>query len=626
MRRSVLILLLGALLMAAPLKASPLNDLVDYSKYGRAENTGTSQYKYVITDMAGLSQAAGTGIFPNDQVKNDDRYKELKKSNRLKGGRWEHIDSDDPEADFFIWATANEEPGVKLYFTAEALRHSGRLVAALKAYDAVLVHFPRSVCWAKDKSFVWYVGQAAIDKINIICRDHPELELRLVHADVDVRNGRDTNLKNDIITVNPGEFVRYTKADRERDRIDLSKTAVIQRRGKGKVQLVQYANGHWQMAVDGQPFMVKGVTYNATRIGQSPHNHTLANWQWADDNNNGRIDGPYDSWVDRNKNGKQDKDEPVTGDFQLMKDMGVNAIRVYEVCFSPEEVEGYWNKELLRDLYKNYGIKVIMGDFIGAYTIGSGADWNDGTDYKNPEECQRMKQIVREMVLQHKDEPYVLMWLLGNENNMAGTYTGVNASRTNAGDVPKEYALFLNDCAKMIHELDPNHPVAIGNVETNLLDFYAAYAPEIDIIGINSYRGADGFGHLWLEARRMFDRPVLITEYGCDAYNNRRSKPDEVSQALYHQGCWHDLAWNAAAGGGTGNAIGGVIFEWCDEWWKSLQDSPDNHSEFADCDMPFRDGCSNEEWYGVVSQGDGEDSPYLRQLRESYLLYQKMWK
>ena len=37
----------------------------------------------------------------------------------------------------------------------------------------------------------------------------------------------------------------------------------------------------------------------------------------------------------------------------------------------------------LRDLYKKYGIKVLICDPLGAYTVHSGADWVLGTDYSS---------------------------------------------------------------------------------------------------------------------------------------------------------------------------------------------------------------------------------------------------
>jgi streptogramin lyase len=40
---------------------------------------------------------------------------------------------------------------------------------------------------------------------------------------------------------------------------------------------------------------------------------------------------------------------------------------------------------------------------------------------------------------------------------------------------------------------------------------------------------------------------------------------------------------------------------------------------------PFPNGWSYEEWFGLCSQGDGKNSPFLRRLRKSYYVYQDLW-
>ena len=159
----------------------------------------------------------------------------------------------------------------------------------------------------------------------------------------------------------------------------------------------------------------------------------FSRWMLTDKDKDGVIDAPYKSWVDENNNGRRDDSEKAPGDFYLLKDMGVNAIRLYPdnhpiSQYDPTLV----NKPLLRELYQRFGIRVMIGDFLGAYTLGSGASWEKGTDYTDPEQCRLMKSVVRAKVMDLKDEPFVLMWILGNENNLPAGYMGVNASRTNA--------------------------------------------------------------------------------------------------------------------------------------------------------------------------------------------------
>jgi len=599
-------------------------DFVDYSKYGEFEGVGTEKYRYIIKDRNGLSEAVGEGIYPNyKDVRRDKEFQRLEGEKKLEGNHWAFINSGDPQIDFFAWTQAPEHPGVRQYFAAEALRQGGLIEHAIKAYYATIIHFPNSYCWSADHKFVWYIAPEALKKIRFLLREYPGLRIELEGAEVKIINGKDTDLTNDIVRMNPGRFVSV-KGDK-RDRVNLEELSIKLKRGKGKVCLIQFSNGHWQILVDDVPYTIKGISYLPTKVGDYPAGVCLNDWMFSDINKNGIIDSPYESWVDENGNNRRDKDEPVVGDFELLKAMGCNAIRIYHSKSNSEYIPEEYNKELLRDLFATYGILVIMGDFLGAYAIGSGANWDEGTDYRDREQKERMKRIVREMVLDHKDEPYVLMWLLGNENNMPSVKNQVNDTRTNASIYPKDYALFVNEVAEMIHELDPDHPVGIGNLGMDLIEYYAEYAPAIDILGTNAYWGESGFGDLWSRVREEFDRPVLITEYGCDSYCVRSTGLDEDGQAKYHLGNWKDIEYNLAGGFGVGNSIGGVIFEWLDEWWKSPSCSPKIHDTTRDVASAFPDGWSSEEWLGIVGQGDGSNSPFLRRLKKTYEAYKDIW-
>ena len=102
------------------------------------------------------------------------------------------------------------------------------------------------------------------------------------------------------------------------------------------------------------------------------------------------------------------------------------------------------------DLYSRFGIRVIMGNFLGAYTKGSNADWQSGTDYSDKTHRQNMKDSVRKMVEEFKDEPYILMWMLGNENDSVGMDGNSTVTKTNAPKNPKAYAQFVEEICQMI--------------------------------------------------------------------------------------------------------------------------------------------------------------------------------
>ena len=586
-------------------------DFVDYEKYGEFKNIGTKDYQYIIKDQEGLSAAVGEGIYPNTtSLRWDPEYKKAREEKRLEGSHWDFVQSPDLEAAFLKWATASEPQGVKLFYTGLILEKSGLIKHAIKCYYAIVVHFPGSVGWTYWHT-PWSVGQAAIAKINFILRNNPKLGYKLVDADIHIVNGYDNDVSNDTVIINPGKFVKgkWPKTPKSKPALELG-ISVKRQLGKGRVCLIQHETGDWQLIVDGKPYIIKGITYTPTKIGESPDEGTMTNWMEDDFNNNGKIDGPYDAFVDKNKNNLQDKNEPSIGDFKLMKEMGVNTIRLYHQPFKVD-------KEFLRGLYRNFGIRVIMGDFLGKYALGSGAPWYPGTDYNNEEHKKNMMESVTKMVLEFKDEPYILFWLLGNEN--------VYGFACNANKVPDAFFKFANEVAKQIKAIDPGHPVAICSGDVLFLDKFGRNCPDIDIFGSNAYRGDYGFGFLWRQVKKEADKPVFITEFGCPAYAEGKSLDDaEYLQAQYHSGAWGDIEYNMAFKPGAGNALGGVVFEWSDEWWKAYE--PSIHDTKGLFTGPFPDGFMHEEWLGVCSQGEGKLSPFLRQLRKSYFMYKKMWR
>ncbi|MBI4308862.1 MAG: tetratricopeptide repeat protein [Candidatus Omnitrophica bacterium] len=591
--------------------------VVDYRKYGKFLNEGAKDYHYQIDDQSQLAAAVGEGIYPNiTGIFKNPGYKKALQEGRLNGSHWDFVNTNDLEAAIYKWTMAQEPWGIRLFYMGIIFEKAKMYHEAIKAYQALIVHFPNTMAWTYWQT-PWYPGPAAIAQIRNIIRKHPELKIEFKGAKIHVLNSFDNDSSNDVITTTPGvlrEFSDEEYARLKEHPVDIKGPLgkPVKTLGKGRVRLVKYKNGHWQMLVKGRPFIIKGITYNPTKIGQSPDKGTVTNWMESDENHNGIIDAPYEAWLDKNHNNQQDSDEPSVGDFTLMKNMGVNTIRLYH---HPMKI----HKQFLRKMYKEHGFMVLMGDFLGKYAIGSGASWADGTDYENPAHQKKMMQTVKDMVLEFKNEPYVLMWLLGNENNY-----GV---ASNADKKPEAYYRFVNQVAKMIKVLDPHHPVAICNGDTLFLDKFAGFATDVDAYGANVYRGSYGFGSFWQQVAEAADRPAFITEYGAPAFGGAMMTYDEAKQAQaeYHEDNWLDIFYNSAGYiDGAGNAIGGVAFEWIDEWWKNYE--PSRHDTKADVVGPFPGGYYYEEWFGLMGQGDGKHSPFLREPRKVYDTYQKLWK
>ncbi|MDR2427270.1 MAG: hypothetical protein LBD46_08870 [Endomicrobium sp.] len=601
---------------------SGTEEWIDYEKYGEFKNLGTDKYKYVPNNFDGLRAASGEGIYPNTQsVYNSPEYKKFSYQNKLEGNKWNFVNTDDYQANFYKWAIEREEPGVKLYFTAAALDRAGHYKHAVKAYYACLVFFPKSIGYT-EYGTPWYIATVCIDRINYLTKKYPEIGVKLIGADITIDNTFDNDVKNDIFYINPGKLEPAHAKDFERKFGYPEKTGIKKIVGSGRVKLIQYNNDNFRLMVDDKPYVVKAISYAPNKIGLYPGVAGFNNnkdWSYDDYDKNGKIDGPYDAWVDANRNEKRDKNEKSVGDFALMKEMGVNSLRIYH----HRDI----NKQLLKEGYEKYGFMYLMGDFVGMYAVDSGASWKEGTNYADPKQRKNMLNNIKKMVEQYKDEPYILMWVLGNENNYSDIGDITTSSKVQYQ--PDTYYKFVNECAKLIKSLDPHQrPVAICNGDLYLLNYCVENVPDADIYGTNSYRGEQGFGSIWKDVKRFYNKAVLITEYGCPAYASGWSTGRiEAGQSSYHKGCWENIEDNmAGVEGGSGNSLGGVIFEWCDEWWKAQNLDPNVHDTTKQYGGGFLDGGGYEEWFGIVGIGEnGEDSTFKRQLRETYFMYRQLW-
>ena len=364
-------------------------------------------------------------------------------------------------------------------------------------------------------------------------------------------------------------------------------------------------SGHYQLMVERKPYFVRGVCYAPVAIGESHASNFM-----TDPRKPWLIDGP------------------------LMRDMGVNTIRLYH---PGDDLAAC--RQMVDELYALYGIRTIMGHSLGFWDYPP-------ANYTEPEFLEIVTEDVLAMVVALKDSPAVLFWNLGNENNYS--FDGrINPWSDAAIDAlpsfnekrlarARIYYTFVNELARKIKAIDPDHPVSLGNGETVGLDIAGQYCPDIDILGSIVYRGGS-FGNFFKEVKRKFDRPVVVTEFGCDAFNAVTQKEDQKNQAKFIRNQWVDLLRHVAGGTEDGNCLGGVIFEWNDEWWKSSECDASNwktHDTVAGWGMgaynfdAAAERNMNEEWFGIVALEPATAPGGLdtRLLRKAYYDLQELWQ
>ncbi|MFA4889269.1 MAG: hypothetical protein WC628_06825 [Candidatus Omnitrophota bacterium] len=377
-------------------------------------------------------------------------------------------------------------------------------------------------------------------------------------------------------------------------------------RPQPEVRIKKLKGGQYQLLVKEKPYIIKGACYSPIPIGQ---NHQYDWWP-----------GPAKPWI---------------ADGKLMQEMGINTIRIYQIGENPEAV-----KQVIQDLYQLYGIRTILGNWLGFW------EWPCPL-YGDKAFREKIKKQVLNMVRLYKDEPGVLLWVLGNENNYSclGRVNPWTSEEVDLETNPQKknelrlkiYYSFVNELAGEIHKIDFNHPVALGNGELSGLEIAKDYAKDVDLVACIIYRGKT-FGNLFRALKFTFDKPVYLAEFGADAYDAYLKKEDQDMQAFFLESQWRQIYENLAGNKeGIGNCLGGTVFEWADEWWKhnegdiqgwSVHDAESNWQN-GNYYFDNKEGIKNmnEEWFGIVALSQEMESGLNKRIpRKSYYVIREFWK
>lgn len=346
-----------------------------------------------------------------------------------------------------------------------------------------------------------------------------------------------------------------------------------------------------KLIVNGKPFMVNGMNWDYFPIGT---NYSYSLWSQSDDIIKAALDQ----------------------EVPLLKNMGVNAIRQH-IDITPK-----W----IQYIYEKYGIYTMLYDSFGRYGLTVDGVWVPNTDYSDPRTRAVLLEEAKRLVNVYNNTPGLLLYLLGNENNYGLFWQGAETE-----DIPIEnrkstiqavhlYKVF-NDAAVEMKKLGASCPIAICNGDLLFLDIISKECKDIDILGINCYRG-ESFGDLFSRVKNEYGKPVLFTEFGSDAYNAVTQKEAQKEQADILLKNWAEIYLNAAGVGNSGNSLGGFTFQFSDGWWKFMQNSNldvhDTNASWANGGYLFDylKGANNmnEEWFGICAKG----KPDSRGIYEVY--------
>ncbi|WP_326736671.1 discoidin domain-containing protein [Streptomyces sp. NBC_01022] len=272
----------------------------------------------------------------------------------------------------------------------------------------------------------------------------------------------------------------------------------------GNVVKVTGSQGNWQLTVDGSPYTVKGLTWGPSVADAAKY-------------------------------------------MPDVKSMGVNTIRTWGTDATSKP---------LFDTAAANGIKVIAGFWLqpgGGPGSGGCVNYLTDTEYKN-----NMLAEFPKWVDTYKDNPGVLMWNVGNESTLGlqNCYGGdeLEAQRN-------AYTTFVNEVAKKIHAVDPNHPVTSTDAWTGAWPYYKKNAPDLDLYAVNAYNAVCNIKSDW--EKGGYDKPYIVTETGPagewevdDDANGVPTEPTDVAKAEGYQKAWGCIT------GHPGVALGATMFHY----------------------------------------------------------------
>ncbi len=368
-----------------------------------------------------------------------------------------------------------------------------------------------------------------------------------------------------------------------------------------KVSVAREKDG-MRLLVNGKDFMINGMNWDYFPIGT---NYSYSLWTQPDEIIRAALDA----------------------EMTLLKNMGVNAVRQYT------GVPAKW----IRYIYEKYGIYTMLNHAFGRYGLTLDGAYVPNTEYADPRVREQLLAEVTAMTEEYRNTPGLLMYLLGNENNYGLFWEGAETE-----DIPIEdrkstvraqamYKLF-NEATVAMKRIDASHPVAMCNGDLLFMEIIVKECQDVDIYGTNMYRGVS-FGDAFQRVKDEFNKPVMFTEFGADAFNALDNEEDQVSQAYYMVGNWKEIYENAAGLGKAGNSIGGFTFQFSDGWWKFGQTSNlevhDNNASWSNGgylrDYQKGENNMNEEWFGICAKGpNNERGLYQLFPRAAYYALQEV--
>jgi hypothetical protein len=242
----------------------------------------------------------------------------------------------------------------------------------------------------------------------------------------------------------------------------------------------------------------------------------------------------------------------IDGSYELLRDGKPYFVKGAGGSQYPERIAAYGGNSI-RTWGTNDAPKVLAAANQNHLTVMLGLDVareRHGFDYNDASSVAAQLEKVKAEVLKYKDDPAVLVWGIGNELNL--DYTN-----------PKVWDA-VNDIAKMIHKLDPNHPTStvLAGVGKREVAYIMARCPAVDILSINTYAG---LATLPQQVRDTGWRgPYLVTEWGPTGHWEGPQTPwkASVEETSSQKAAVYQSRYEASVLKDRAHCLGSYVFLW----------------------------------------------------------------
>ncbi len=337
------------------------------------------------------------------------------------------------------------------------------------------------------------------------------------------------------------------------------------------------------LLIDGAPILVKGIAYAPVPIRQGPSEFL-----------------PADSRI-------------YARDVPLLRASGANTIRTYAMIPSPDPG--------IVPAAEQKGLFLLLGFPLDPY-YSSAVQPNQTLDAATPGgRALRagIRDAFRQYVLRMCGSPRVLGFVASNEVTLNYGVKFVGSPRDFYTLSAELAAIPQSVCGRYLPVTTTMSDGNLSDIGIPALGTDDGAMSALAFWSVNVFRGCT-FGSFFTEFAARSAKPLLVGEFGIDAFNNTTGLEDQAAQANCVGSLWGEIQTNAA----TPLNVGGVAFAYSDEWWKAGNPAQHDNGGFANGSFP--DGMMNEEWWGMFSvSSPGGGAIDQLTARAAYARLQQAW-